>query len=586
MTDDAVTAHIPYGSILLFHKSFLTEYGSCDNTQAADAEQDDPEIHHAVVAGLRAVRIGRKTYVVLTYVALAVGVFILVSRCVGLVAASTFVPMVILIGFPIGTVCMGVSKSRSDLKAADRALDRIGLGCRFTIGSMSCLAAIDHNATACNRTDMPVTGCVLLPFGAFGMTESLAGGEGFGTLLTALTGLVVLGRIGAVCLACKVPVCNYFLVEYVGMTELSFDLKLTDGTLDRIFFGCAALMIGGMCSEVFRLGTTCRVALVPVTVCATFPSSGVPIVVSNSTVGYAAIVTNGCLLTGSNVGTGRRVFSLGAIDYDAATNNGAFFPVMRSVGRPNIGRSMSTCGNGLTVTDDLVTAKALGVAGVTVGLCLVVCFGLVDKSSAANVSAGNLIAVEGMAVVVFYITASGAGIEVNSNVTAVAGSLQCFCLLRLSSIAVRSKIAVRLTTHGTNSLCSTGCCSSGVLTGELTKGYLRNFGCSVSHEELTAIVTLYVSIPTLVFTVGSLLRNGSFVCVGARNGYHAGVGEVAVCCGDGDGCRAFLYAGNLTGCFVYGGNSRVVRLKRNGLVRSFCRINGVTRGLRLTCLER
>jgi MFS superfamily sulfate permease-like transporter len=128
VTDDAVTAHIPYGSILLFHKSFLTEYGSCDNTQAADAEQDDPEMHHAIVADLRDVRIGRKTYVVLTYVALAVGVFILVSRCVGLVSASTFVPMVILIGFPIGAVCVGVSKSRSDLEAADRALDRILFG--------------------------------------------------------------------------------------------------------------------------------------------------------------------------------------------------------------------------------------------------------------------------------------------------------------------------------------------------------------------------------------------------------------------------------------------------------------------------
>ena len=61
---------------MLFHKSFLTEYGSCDNTQAADAEQDDPEMHHAVVAGLRVVRIGRKTYVVLTYVALAIAVSI------------------------------------------------------------------------------------------------------------------------------------------------------------------------------------------------------------------------------------------------------------------------------------------------------------------------------------------------------------------------------------------------------------------------------------------------------------------------------------------------------------------------------
>lgn len=384
---------------MLFHKSFLTEYGSCDNTQAADAEQDDPEIHHAVVAGLRAVRIGRKTYVVLTYVALAVGIFILVSRCVGLVAASTFIPMVILIGLPIGTVCMGMSKSRSDLEAADRALDRICLSCRITVGSVSCLAAVDHNATACNRTDVPVTSCVLFPFGAFGMTESCAGSKGFGTLFTALTGLVVLGRIGAVCLACKVLICNYFLIKYVGVTELSFDLKLTDGTLDRIFFGCTALMIGSMCSEGVLLGTTCRVTLVPVTGCVLFPRRSVPVVICNGTVGYAANVADCCLLTGSNVGTGRRVFSLGAIDYDTATNNSTFFPVILSVGRPNAGRSMSTCGNWLTVTDDYAAAKALGIAGVTVGLRLVVCFGLVDKSSAANVVVCILFTEEYVAVV-------------------------------------------------------------------------------------------------------------------------------------------------------------------------------------------
>ena len=448
---------------MLFHKSFLTEYGSCDNTQAADAEQDDPEIDHTVVAGLRAVRIGRKTYVVLTYVALAVAVSICVCCRVGLVATSTFVPMVILIGLPIGTVCVSMSKSRSDLEAADRALDRIGLSCRFTVGSMSCLAAVDDDTTACNRTDMPVTGCILLPFGAFGMTESFAGSKGFGTLFTALTGLVVLGRIGAVCLACKVLICNYFLIKYVGVTELSFDLKLTDGTLDRIFFGCTALMIGSMCSEGVLLGTTCRVTLVPVTGCVLFPRRSVPVVICNGTVGYAANVADCCLLTGSNVGTGGSVFSRGAIDYDTATNNSTFFPVMRSVGRPNIGRSMSTCGNGLTVTDDLVTAKALGIAGVTVGLRLVVFFGLVDKSSAANVSAGNLIAVEGMAVVVFYCTASRAGIVVYSNVTAVALGFQRFRFLISRSIAVSSKIAVRITAHGTNSLCSTGCCSSGVI---------------------------------------------------------------------------------------------------------------------------
>ena len=359
---------------MLFHKSFLTEYGSCDNTQAADAEQDDPEIHHAVVAGLRVVRIGRKTYVVLTYVALAVGVFVLVSRCVGLVSASTFVPMVILIGLPIGTVCVGMSKSRSDLEAADRALDRIGLSCRITVGSMCCLAAIDHNATACNRTDVPVTGCVLFPFGAFGMTESCAGGEGIGTLLTALTGLVVLGRIGAVCLACKVLICNYFLIKYVGVTELCFNLITARRTLNCIFFGCTALMIGSMCSEVVLFGTACCVTLMPVTGCILFPRRSVPVMICNGTVGYVTNITNSCLLAGSNVSTGRSVFSLGAIDYNAATNNSTFFPVIQSVVRPNAGRCMSTCRNGITIVDDLTTAKALGIAGITVGLRLVVFF--------------------------------------------------------------------------------------------------------------------------------------------------------------------------------------------------------------------
>ena len=124
---------------------------------------------------------------------------------------------------------------------------------------------------------------------------------------------------------------------------------------------------------------------------------------------------------------------------------------------------MSTCGNGLTVTDDLVTAKALGISSVTVGLSLVVFFGLVDKSSAANVVVCILFAKEYVAVVVLYHTAGRAGIVVNSNITAVALGFQRFRLLVSSSIAVSSKIAVRLTTHGTNSLCSTGCCSSGVL---------------------------------------------------------------------------------------------------------------------------
>ena len=124
---------------------------------------------------------------------------------------------------------------------------------------------------------------------------------------------------------------------------------------------------------------------------------------------------------------------------------------------------MRTCRNGLTVTDDLVTAKALGIAGITVGLCLVVCFGLVDKSSSANVVVGNLIAEEGVAVVVLNLTASRAGIVVNSLVAAVTCGFQRFCFLISSSIAVIKSAAVRTTTHGTNSLRSTGCGASGVI---------------------------------------------------------------------------------------------------------------------------
>ena len=162
----------------------------------------------------------------------------------------------------------------------------------------------------------------------------------------------------------------------------------------------------GVCCEVFLLGTACRVTLVPVTCCVLFPRRSVPVVICTGTVGYAANVADCCLLAGSNVSTGGRVFSLGAIDYDTATNNSTFFPVILSVGRPNAGRSMSTCGNWLTVTDDYAAAKALGIAGVTVGLRLVVCFGLVDKSSAANVVVCILFTEEYVAVVFFYLTAS------------------------------------------------------------------------------------------------------------------------------------------------------------------------------------
>ena len=194
-----------------------------------------------------------------------------------------------------------------------------------------------------------------------------------------------------------------------------------------------------------------------------------------------------------------------------------------------------------------------------------------------------LVALKGVRIVMFHISADRAGIVVHRFVTAVSGSFQCFRFLRLSSIAVSSIIAVRLMTHRTNGFSRTGCCSSGVVC-KVKKRNLIDFyiGCV---EKLSAIVTFLVLVPTFYCTGRVLCRYGGLVCVSTGYRYRAGIGKVAVRSFDGDGGGAFLNTGHFTGRCVYGGNSRVVRCKRNSFVCCFCRCNGERRSLCLTDID-
>ena len=157
-----------------------------------------------------------------------------------------------------------------------------------------------------------------------------------------------------------------------------------------------------------------------------------------------------------------------------------------------------------------------------------------------------LVALEGVRIVMFHISADRAGIVVHRFVTAVSGSFQCFRFLRLSSIAVSSIIVVRLMTHRTNGFSRTGCCSSGVVC-KVKKRNLIDFyiGCV---EKLSAIVTFLVLVPTFYRTGRVLCRHGGFVRMCARcicNRYNAGGRLAARLCSDG--CRTHGNSSNLTG---------------------------------------
>ena len=73
-------------SYLLFHRfSFFSINSSCNNSEAADEQQSDPQPHHTVIAGLRIiVRLittgsGRNAYIVFAGITLAIVVSVCVS---------------------------------------------------------------------------------------------------------------------------------------------------------------------------------------------------------------------------------------------------------------------------------------------------------------------------------------------------------------------------------------------------------------------------------------------------------------------------------------------------------------------------
>ena len=102
---------------LICKESLLAKQDSCHNTEATDNQQRNPHPQHIVISGLRATGICRRcgyAYIVSANITLAICVFVLVRRCVGLITARTLIPMVIFIGLPIGAVSVGMAKEGTE----------------------------------------------------------------------------------------------------------------------------------------------------------------------------------------------------------------------------------------------------------------------------------------------------------------------------------------------------------------------------------------------------------------------------------------------------------------------------------------
>ena len=80
------------------------------------------------------------------------------------------------------------------------------------------------------------------------------------------------------------------------------------------------------------------------------------------------------MLASGNIRTGRAVFSLAAVNYNATAHSRTLFPVISAVIVPGRRRGVCAGRNRCTGCSDLSTAKALGVAGIAVNLILVVGF--------------------------------------------------------------------------------------------------------------------------------------------------------------------------------------------------------------------
>ena len=115
------------------------------------------------------------------------------------------------------------------------------------------------------------------------------------------------------------------------------------------------------------------------------------------------------MLASCNIRTGRAVFSLAAVNYNATAHSRTLFPVISSVTVPGRRRGVCAGRNRCTVCNDFITAKALCVAGIAVNLILVVGFAGVNGRCTAYMGVCILVAQESVSIIAFHSTANITG---------------------------------------------------------------------------------------------------------------------------------------------------------------------------------
>ena len=198
-------------------------------------------------------------------------------------------------------------------------------------------------------------------------------------------------------------------VYIVGMTELRFNDISTLSTLNSVLLGSVTLMIRCMCCKIAFLCAACSLASVPVTACITCPA-GRRIMRCKFTILYITYIADSLMLASGNIRTGRAVFSLAAVNYNATAHSRTLFPVISSVTVPSRRRGVCAGRNRCTGCNDFSTAEALCVAGIAVNLILVVRFTGIYGRCTAHMGVCILIALEGVSIVMFHISAFRAGI--------------------------------------------------------------------------------------------------------------------------------------------------------------------------------
>ena len=115
------------------------------------------------------------------------------------------------------------------------------------------------------------------------------------------------------------------------------------------------------------------------------------------------------MLASGNIHTGRAVFSLAAVNFNATAHSRTLFPVISSVTVPGRRRGVCAGRNRCTGCNDFSTAEALCVAGIAVNLILVVRFTGIYGRCTAYMGVCILVVLEGVSIIAFHSTANRTG---------------------------------------------------------------------------------------------------------------------------------------------------------------------------------